>query len=122
MILLSLRGKYEDVFWFSFYHEAGHLLLHGKKDLFIEEVGGKSDEAEEEADDFAKVFLIDDLLWQDFVEGKKAYSAEDVAQFASKAGVSPAIVVGRLQHEGRIERSHLNHLRRKIDFGSTARL
>jgi addiction module HigA family antidote len=116
MILLSLRGKYEDVFWFSFYHEAAHLLLHGKKDLFVEEDDGKRDNAEKEADDFAKVFLIDDSLWRAFVAGKKTYSAEDVAQFASKAGVSQAITVGRLQHEGRIEPSHLNHLRRKIDF------
>jgi len=119
MILLSLRGKYEDVFWFSFYHEAGHLLLHGKKELFVEEGGRKPDNAEKEADDFAKKLLIDDSLWQAFVAGKKSYSVGDIAQFASKAGVSQAIAVGRLQHEGRIEPSHLNRLRRKIDFGPT---
>ena len=117
MILLSLKGKHEDVFWFSFYHEAGHLLLHGKKDLFVEEGGGKPGNVEKEADNFAKRLLIDDSLWQSFVAGRKAYSVEDVVQIAAKAGVSQAIVVGRLQHEGRIEPSHLNHLRRRIDFG-----
>jgi hypothetical protein len=116
MILLSLKGKYEDVFWFSFYHEAGHLLLHGKKDLFVEEDDRKRDDAETAADDFAKNFLIDDSLWQTFVTGKETYSVEEVARIASKAGISQAIAVGRLQHEGRIAPSHLNHLRRKIDF------
>jgi hypothetical protein len=120
MILLSLRGKYEDVFWFSFYHEAAHLLLHGKKDVFVEEGNGNSDHAEKEADDFAKAFLVSNDMWQVFVRNKNTFSATEVMQFASKAGISPAITVGRLQHEGRIERSHLNQLRRKIDFAPSA--
>ena len=32
MILLNLRGKREDQFWFSFFHEAGHILHDGKKE------------------------------------------------------------------------------------------
>ena len=36
MILLSLRGKGEDRFWFSFFHEAGHVVRqHRKRELFI---------------------------------------------------------------------------------------
>ena len=35
MILLSLRGKGEDIFWFSFFHEASHVLNDNKKDMLI---------------------------------------------------------------------------------------
>ncbi len=36
LIQLSGRYKRNDVFWFTFFHEAGHILLHGKKDIFLE--------------------------------------------------------------------------------------
>ena len=56
--MLSLRYKSNDHLWFAFFHEAGHLLFHGKKMMFLETVGGMSDDNEEEADAFARNFLI----------------------------------------------------------------
>ena len=55
LIQLSCRYKTNDSFWFTFFHEAGHLLKHGKKQVFLEEVRGiKHDrEMESEADAFA---------------------------------------------------------------------
>jgi HTH-type transcriptional regulator/antitoxin HigA len=116
MVLLSLRGKFEDLFWFSFFHEAAHILLHGKGDVFVEESGGRGDGAEREADLFARDFLIQPSLWNTFIESNRSFSERIVQAFASVAGVSPGIVVGRLQHEGLIERSKMNNLRRKIVF------
>jgi HTH-type transcriptional regulator/antitoxin HigA len=118
MILLSLRGKYEDIFWFSFFHEAAHLLLHGKRNVFVEEDGTERDGAEREADAFARDFLIQPSIWRTFVEMHQSFSPAKVREFASAAGVSPAIIVGRLQHEERIERSRLNGLRRKMEFST----
>jgi len=118
MILLSLRGRYEDMFWFSFYHEAGHILLHGKRDVFVEESNGKGDR-EREADAYAAESLLEPRAWQAFVQGRTVFSALAVREFAAAAGVSPAIVVGRLQHEGRIESSHLNGLRRRVGFAES---
>jgi HTH-type transcriptional regulator / antitoxin HigA len=117
MIMLSLRGKFEDVFWFSFYHEAGHLLFHGKKEVFIEE-DGSSKSTEIEADVFARDSLIRMSDWENFVAGKSPFLLENVQAFARHVGISAAVVVGRLQHEGRIARSHLNGLRRRIDFSA----
>lgn len=37
-IQLTGRFKRNDVFWFTFFHEAGHILLHGKKDVFLENI------------------------------------------------------------------------------------
>ena len=116
MVLLSLRGKYEDIFWFSFFHEAAHLLMHGKKSVFVEEDGRGRDGAEQEADEFARNLLIPSSVWTAFVEGRRSFSLHDVREAASAAGLSPAIVVGRLQHEERIQRSSMNALRRRIEF------
>jgi len=54
-IQLTERYHPNDSFWFTFFHEAGHILLHGKKDIFLEKVdySDKNLEKEREADDFA---------------------------------------------------------------------
>jgi HTH-type transcriptional regulator/antitoxin HigA len=40
-------------FWLALFHEAGHLLLHGKRQAFIDSDGNDEDEAELEASAFA---------------------------------------------------------------------
>lgn len=115
LIQLSLRGKYEDLFWFTFFHEAGHILLHGKKDIFIESKKNESDK-EIEADIFAKNLLIPIDKWQNFIQIGKYRIKREVLNFASGLNISPAIIVGRLQHEGLIHFSHLNDLKRKFEF------
>ncbi len=58
LIQQSMRHKSNDHFWFTFFHEAGHILLHSKKDVFIDE-GKPTDTAEEtEANEWAKTFLV----------------------------------------------------------------
>lgn len=115
LIQLSLRGKYEDMLWFTFFHEAGHILLHGKKEAFIE---GSDSQTEKEvgADRFAAHFLIPNQEWRRFISSKSYQQKTAVGIFAKKLGISPAIVVGRLQHEGLIPYSHLNDLRRRFEM------
>ena len=59
LIQLSGQLKQNPPFWFTFYHEAGHILLHGKKDIFLEKVeySDKDLEKENEADAFAGKWL-----------------------------------------------------------------
>src|SRR5699024_6913838 len=57
IIQLSLRYKTNDHLWFTFFHEAGHILKHGKKAVFLEG-NGLCDEKEEEANAFAANLLI----------------------------------------------------------------
>ena len=56
LIQLSGRYKTDDHFWFTFFHEAGHVLEHGKKDIFLEEVEGSpiDRQKEKEANAFAE--------------------------------------------------------------------
>jgi hypothetical protein len=115
MIQLSLRGKFEDLLWFTFYHEAGHILLHGKKEIFIEG-NNNQNQKEKEADKFATNFLIPSNAWQKFLRSENYKSKNAVEAFAAQLEVSPAIVVGRLQHEKLIPYSHLNGLRRRFEI------
>ncbi len=94
MILLNLRGKGSDIFWFSFFHEAGHVLNDGKKDLLIND-GSKDDPREVRANQFASEFLIPQP-YDSVIRGFR--SKKEVVNLAKELGISPAIVAGRYQH------------------------
>jgi HTH-type transcriptional regulator/antitoxin HigA len=109
MLLLSLRYKSNDALWFTYFHEAGHLLLHGKKLLFLEVTEPPNREDEDKADRFARDILIppsDARRLRDL-----GYREEAVEEFAHQIGVAPGIVVGRMQNEKLIPYSHLNSLK-----------
>lgn len=111
VLALSLRYRSDDHFWFSMFHEAGHLLLHPKRARFIDD-GSPSDVAEElEADRFAATQLIPEKYEAQLVSLRTLASIED---FARRLGIAPGIVVGRLQHEGVISFRTGNGLKRKI--------
>jgi HTH-type transcriptional regulator/antitoxin HigA len=114
VVQMSTRGKYSDIFWFSLFHEIGHVLLHGKRDVFIEEPDAVKDAKEIEADTFARDTLIPSGAYRLFIE-RKEFSTQAVRQFAKQIGIAPGIVVGRLQHDGYLPRSHLNSLREQYE-------
>ena len=115
MIILSLRHKQNDHFWFSFFHEAGHILHHRKRDIFIDIEGASPYSHEEkEANDFASDFLIPKEKYENFIKTLDKISKESVLKFANKIEIAPGIIVGRLQHEGKLPFTHLNKLKRTI--------
>ena len=120
LIQLSLRGKSDDHLWFTFFHEAGHILLHGKRDVFIEAKDrrrGRTTTMEKErgADQFAQDSLIPSDEYQVFKQNGR-FSLSAIRKFASKLGVAPGIVVGRLQHDKLIPFSQGNSLKRQFCF------
>lgn len=112
VIQLSLRYKWEDHFWFSFFHEAGHLLLHGKRETFVDSDGGDT-KLEEEANRFAARILIPR---QHEPELAQLRTHAQITAFAERVGLHPGIVVGRLQRERIIDWSVGNRLRRRLQF------
>ena len=116
MIQLSLRYRWEDHFWFSFFHEAGHLLLHGKRNVFIDQPNGSTDEFEVEANKFAQDLLIppshDSLL-------PNLKTADEIRTFANLIGIAPGIVVGRLQRESLLSYNQFNNLRRRFTLSTS---
>lgn len=113
LIQLSFRYKREDHFWFSFFHEAGHLMLHGKREVFVDS-GNFTGELEEQANKYAANTLIPNQHFNRF-SNRVRFSKAAVIDFSSVLGVHPGVVVGRLQHDRKIEHSHLNGLCRRID-------
>lgn len=111
MIQLSKRYHSADVFWFSFFHELGHILLHSRKEAFVE-LGDRTD-FEEEADDFSADCLIPRTSYKKFVEINQ-FSSDSIIRFAEKVGIDPGVVVGRLQHEKRLGYHCFQDLRKKL--------
>jgi addiction module HigA family antidote len=105
LLMLSLRHKTNDHLWFAFFHEAGHLLLHGKKMVFLE-TNGLDDQHEREADQFAGNLLISPQYAKQLVFIDRTYAS--VNRFADEIGVASAIVVGRMQKEGYLPWNMLN--------------
>lgn len=118
LIQLSLLGKFNDRFWFTFYHEAGHILKHSRKVVFMDEWDdGEISGMEAEADRFATETLIPPGFEDELPNLK---SKVVVQRFAQKIGVHPGIVVGRLQHDRLIEQSWMNDLKDRFAWREAA--
>ncbi len=115
LIQLSLRYKYADIFWFSFFHEIGHLLLHSKKETFIEYDSKVQKEVEKEADNFAADVLIPKKKYEIFIRNNN-FTEKSVIKFAKNLNINPGIVVGRLQHDEIVDYSQFNFLRKKYSW------
>ena len=112
VIALTGRHRSDDHLWFSFFHEAAHLLLHSRRRIFIDDLSLDDDDVEAQANEWAANFLVPRRQWQRFV-ASGVFASIDVQTFAQDQGIAPGIVVGRLQHEGLIPWTHLNHLKKK---------
>lgn len=113
-MILSFRYLSDDHFWFTFFHEIAHLLLHNASLTFIDGEEKISSKMETEANEFAERALIpesrrDDLL--DLIPRR-----ESIIRFAYSVGVSAGIVVGPLQHHKVIRLNQMNYLKRRFDW------
>ena len=116
VIALSARHLSDDHLWFSLFHEAAHILLHRKKNVFVDWGNGDVDAKEIEANDWATRFLISPSAWKGFLDTSHL-GAINVQRFAEEQGIAPGIVVGRLQHEELLAwESHLNSLKVRLEW------
>lgn len=99
--LIQLTGRYKrnDSFWFTFFHEAGHILLHGKKDVFLEKVNYNDIDHEKEiqADNFAVKWTLNEDQEKEIIR-ELPLNKEQIKHYAKKFSTHPAIIIGRLQH------------------------
>lgn len=94
VVQLSLRRKKDDHFWFTLFHELGHVLKH-KHENFID-YDGLTSPHEDEANSFAADLLIPpDMAW----ELPHLRGLDQVVSFAERAHVAAGVVLGRLQHD-----------------------
>jgi HTH-type transcriptional regulator/antitoxin HigA len=102
LIQLSARYKTNDKFWFTLFHEIGHILLHGKKYISIENINydDQDQEKEIEADNFAikTTFSIEE---EEEVLNAAPLDSSDILNFAKKFNTHPALIIGRF-HKKRL--------------------
>jgi Zn-dependent peptidase ImmA (M78 family) len=117
IIQLSGRFRTNDHFWFTFFHEAAHIILHGKKDIFLENVEGTEidQEKEEEAHAFAAKILLTENELQEIIDAAPL-NEEMISEFAKKFRTPAGVIIGRLQHLKLIPFSIGNGFRQKIDL------
>lgn len=108
-LCVTLRNKYSDIFWFTLFHEIGH-LLDTRNEFFVDFNSADRSIAERAADEFATQQLIDKIAYSQFVRGHN-FSRASVIRFAEQNGVLPGILVGRLHHDGYLPNSQFNDLR-----------
>jgi HTH-type transcriptional regulator / antitoxin HigA len=113
LIQLSLLYKSNDHLWFTFFHEAQHVLQERKRDLVLEGTDNSdvSDPLEIEANQFSANFLIPDEQYQLFTNSTNKYSKVAIRDFSETIGIAPGIVVGRLQREKHLPPAHCNDLK-----------
>lgn len=118
LIQLSLYGKTNDRFWFTFFHESAHILLHKEKQTVFLDSDSQHSEGnrqEQEADNFAANMLIPENHLSELRDLPHTKTA--VQAFAKRIRIHPGIVVGRMQHEGILSyRTQLNTLKASFTF------
>lgn len=117
IIQLSCRYKRNDSFWFTFFHEVGHILKHGKKYISLESISyeGENETYEAEADEFAIKWTLPKNEEKVLLDEMPS-SREEVIQFAEQFNTHPAIIVGRLQHLKKISHKQWNDLKVPISL------
>ncbi|WLA81969.1 ImmA/IrrE family metallo-endopeptidase [Bradyrhizobium elkanii] len=114
MVILSFRYLSDDHFWFTFFHELGHLLLHKPSMTFVDGEPGISGELESEANSFAADVLIPPSRRDELMD--LPARREQIIRYAYSVGVSAGIVVGQMQHHKVITPKQMNFLKRRFDW------
>ncbi len=113
LIQLSLKYKSDDQMWFTFFHEAGHILLHSKRAVFYKYNRKSSTVEDKEADVFARNFLIPPQV---AIHLPGLRSKQAILAFARQLGIAPGIVVGRLQRDRYLPPTHCNDLKVHLEW------
>lgn len=114
VVLLSVRYLSDDQFWFTLFHEIGHLVLHSETKRFVEGDGSAIGDEEDEANEFATSTLIP----KEHLRELQTLGANGraVMRFAKDIGIAPGIVVGQMQHRKILTFAQLNNLKQRYKW------
>lgn len=110
MLMVNDRGAFADTFWFTLFHEIGHIVNGDYGISFDKETGEK----EEKADLFAQNSFIQTENYNDFINRNK-FDKASIISFAKSINRDPGIILGRLKNDGFVDYNNydLNSLRHK---------
>lgn len=112
VIQLNTRGGYSDMLWFTFFHELGHIYLHGKG-KFIDFKETIKDDKEKEANKFSAEILIPSIEYERFLADKPV-TLQKLESFAKSMDIGVDIIVGRMAKEKKVPWGKISHLRKKV--------
>lgn len=123
VIMLSFRHLSEDHFWFTFFHEAAHVVLHGNEHISVDgtdpsPLGGSK--CEDEADTFAQDALVPRELRDEMLNAVP--TRQHARKIAREADITPGIVVGQLQKAGVLQPHQFNELKRRYRWDGNTTL
>ena len=100
LMVTTLRGAYADIFWFSLFHELGHIVNGdlNKQASYVDAADSSDRDRENAADQFACDALIHPEDYSAFVKNG-SFSLSSINEFAKNQNVPAYIVIGRLQKE-----------------------
>lgn len=123
VIQLTDRWKRYDIFWFSLFHEIGHVLLHKKKFISLEEVDykGKDEKKEKEADEFAVRWTFSKKEEEEFWDRYPDPTEINVRKYAEEIDTHYSMIFGRFAKQKIISyyRVHELGLLKPIEFNLT---
>ncbi len=108
ILCLTIRGKQADKFWFSLFHEIGHLINGDLNTRFVDFDSVKSD-IEERADSFARNTLIPPDLYKKFILSGEYQSLFSIKQFSKGIDIPHWITIGRLHNDEWLDWSYFAH-------------
>ena len=97
MLMVNDRRLNSDTFWFTLFHEIGH-IMNGDYGISFD---AESGEQEEIADKYAENMLIPYELYRKFIEENR-FDVQSISIFAKKIDRDPGIVLGRLLNDGKV--------------------
>ena len=128
VIQITDRFKRYDIFWFSLFHEFGHILLHSnKKDIFLEEIENTKSKPKEEveADKFAEEFLLSHKNYTKIIDELNSLPDKNpskilniIKDYAEVLNIHKDIIIGRIlfYDQSLYKYGFLQNELKKIDF------
>lgn len=97
MLMVNDRRLNSDTFWFTLFHEIGH-VMNGDYGISFDSESG---EQEEIADKYAEDMLIPRDEYQLFIAANK-FDVQSICRFAEEINRDTGIVIGRLLNDGKV--------------------
>lgn len=116
IIHLSFRHLSEDHFWFTFFHEAAHVVLHGEEHIDVDGSDPSlqtSSAKEDEADELAQDLLIST---EALAELKRNPAPKKILAAARYLGVTAGIIVGQLEKADALPPGRLSRMKHRYKW------
>jgi HTH-type transcriptional regulator/antitoxin HigA len=117
--LIQINDHFQaaDSFYFSLFHEFAHMILHDKREEYVDYGEIEKEKYEKDADEWACNMLIGENNYQEFINNKD-FSLTAIIKFANKLEINRDIIIGRLAHDGKMSWANRARLVGKVIYSA----